>query len=160
MRRELGKYEGRSASEALAFFTNEVKANVLFFDKRPGSPNAQTKNLWIYDLHTNMKFTLKQNPLRYEDMIDFNTCYVTGNRSQRKSTWSPATPDGCWRMFPYDELMARDKVSLDIFWLKDESLEDNANLPAPEIIAAEIIEDLRAALEQFAEIAGDLGIEG
>ena len=92
-----------------------------------------------------MKFTLKQNPLRYEDMIDFNTCYVTGNRSQRKSTWSPETPDGRWRMFPYDELMARGKVSLDIFWPKDESLEDNANLPAPEIIAAEIMEDLRRA---------------
>ena len=63
-------------------------------------------------------------------------------------------------MFTYDELMARDKLSLDIFWLKDESLEDNANLPSPEVIAAEIMEDLRAALEQFAEIAGDLGIEG
>ncbi len=62
-------------------------------------------------------------------------------------------------MFTYDELMAPDKVSLDIFWLKDESLEDNANLPAPEIIAAEIMDDLKAALEQFAAIAGDLGLE-
>ena len=107
-----------------------------------------------------MKFTLKQNPLRDEDMIDFVTCYATGNRFQRQATWSPDNPDGRWRMFTYDELMARDKLSLDIFWLKDESLEDNANLPSPEVIAAEIMEDLRAALEQFAEIAGDLGIEG
>ena len=142
------------------FYAQGVKANVLFFDKRPGSPEAQTRNLWIYDLRTNMKFTLKQNPLRYEDMEDFVTCYGTGNRFQRQATWSPDNPDGRWRMFTYDELMARDKLSLDIFWLKDESLEDNANLPSPEVIAAEIMEDLRAALEQFAEIAGDLGIEG
>ena len=142
------------------FYAQGVKANVLFFDKRPGSPNAQTKNLWIYDLRTNMKFTLKQNPLQFADLSDFITCYNPESRSLRKATWSPEMPDGRWRMFTYDELMARDKVSLDIFWLKDDSLEDNANLPAPEVIAAEIMEDLRAALEQFAEIAGDLGIEG
>ncbi|MEO8391755.1 MAG: SAM-dependent DNA methyltransferase, partial [Chloroflexota bacterium] len=116
--------------------------------------------LWIYDLRTNMKFTLKQNPLQFNDLSDFIACYSPGNRFLREATWSPETADGRWRMFTYDELMARDKVSLDIFWLKDESLEDNANLPAPEVIAAEIMEDLRAALEQFAEIAGDLGIEG
>jgi type I restriction enzyme M protein len=86
-------------------------------------------------------------------------CYHPENRYQRAATWSPENPEGRWRAFSYDELLARDKVSLDIFWLKDESLEDNANLPAPGVIAAEIMDDLRAALEQFAAIAGDLGVE-
>ena len=76
-----------------------------------------------------MKFTLKQNPLKFSDLKDFIANYHPKNRHQRAATWSANNPDGRWRMFTYDELMARDKVSLDIFWLKDESLEDNANLP-------------------------------
>ena len=68
-------------------------------------------------------------------------------------------PDGRWRMYTYDELVARDKASLDIFWLKDDSLADSDNLPPPEVIAQEIVEDLQAALEQFKLIAGDLGAE-
>jgi hypothetical protein len=67
------------------------------------------------------------------------------------------TPDGPWRAYSYDELIARDKASLDIFWLRDESLSDSDNLPAPEVIAREIVEDLETALEQFREIAADLG---
>jgi hypothetical protein len=78
---------------------------------------------------------------------------LTLNRHQRKETER-------FKSFAYDELVKRDKVNLDIFWLKDESLEDSANLPAPEIIAAEIVEDLEAALAQFAEIASDLGEPG
>lgn len=140
-------------------YAQGVKANVLFFDKRPGSPTAQTQKLWVYDLRTNMKFTLKQNPLSFDDLRDFITCYHAENRHLRTPTWSEANPEGRWRAFTYEELLARDKLSLDIFWLKDESLEENANLPAPEVIAAEIMEDLRAALEQFAAIASDLGLE-
>lgn len=79
-----------------------------------------------------------------------------GDRHQRKPTWSEKTPDGRWRSFGYDELLARDKVSLDAFWLRDESLEDSANLPDPNILAEEIAEDLRAALEQVEDILGDL----
>lgn len=141
------------------FYAQGVKANVLFFDKRPGSPTAQTQKLWVYDLRTNMKFTLKQNPLSFDDLRDFIICYHAENRHLRAPTWSEANPEGRWRAFTYEELLARDKLSLDIFWLKDESLEENANLPAPEVIAAEIMEDLRAALEQFAAIASDLGLE-
>jgi len=65
-------------------------------------------------------------------------------------------PDGRWRAYTYDELAARDKASLDIFWLKDDSLSDSDNLPPPEVIAQEIVDDLEAALEQFRLIAGDL----
>ena len=76
-------------------------------------------------------------------------CYNSANRHARVESER-------FRAFTYDELMRRDKASLDIFWLRDESLEDSDNLPAPEVIAAEIVEDLQAALDQFAQIAADL----
>ena len=90
-------------------------------------------------------------------MNEFVALYRADSRPQRKATWSPETPDGRWRAYSYDELVARDKTSLDIFWLKDESLADSDNLPAPGVIAREIVEDLQAALAQFRLIAGDLG---
>lgn len=139
------------------FYKPGVKANVLFFDKKRGGARPNTRELWIYDLRTNMNVTLKQNPLTRADLDEFVACYNPDNRLNRVETWSEDNPDGRWRRFTYEQLMARDKVSLDIFWLKDESLEDNANLPAPGALAREIVEDLQAALEQFAEIAEDLG---
>src|SRR5512138_959340 len=139
------------------FYAQGVKANVLFFDRKPASETPWTKQLWIYDLRTNKDFTLKTNPLTKEDLQEFIQCYNPENRNERKSTWSDDNPEGRWRYFTYDELMARDKVNLDIFWLRDESLEDSANLPNPDVLAAEIVEDLQAALEQFDSIAKDLG---
>ena len=138
------------------FYKPGVKANVLFFDKKPGAETPWTKQLWIYDLRTNRNFTLKNNPLTRADLDEFVACYHAANRHDRKPTWSDSNPDGRWRVYTYDDLQARDKLNLDIFWLRDESLEDSANLPAPDVLAAEIIEDLRAALEQFAAIADDL----
>ena len=139
------------------FYAQGVKANVLFFDRKPASATPWTKALWIYDLRTNTHFTLKQNPLGRADLDEFVTCYNPGNRHERAATWSEEEPDGRWRAFSYDELMARDKVNLDIFWLRDESLEDTADLPDPDLLAAEIVEDLQAALEQFREITEELG---
>ncbi len=132
------------------FYAQGVKANVLFFDRKPASETPWTSELWIYDLRTNRHFTLKESPLRYEDLEDFATCYNAENRRKRREGER-------FKRFKYDELVARDKASLDIFWLRDESLEDTDNLPAPAIIAAEIVEDLEAALAQFAEIAISLG---
>ncbi len=139
------------------FYAQGVKANVLFFDKKPASETPWTKKLWIYDLRTNQHFTLKTNPLKREDLDEFVTCYNPANRHERKATWSEKKPDGRWRAYDYDELIARDKASLDIFWLKDESLEASDNLPDPDVIAQEIVDDLEAALEQFRLIANDLG---
>ena len=138
------------------FYAQGVKANVLFFDKKPASETPWTKTLWIYDLRTNINFTLKQNPLERADLDEFVACFNPENRHQRQATWSETAPEGRWRAFTYDELMARDKVNLDIFWLRDESLEDSANLPSPDVLAREITEDLEAALAQFAEIAEEL----
>jgi type I restriction enzyme M protein len=142
------------------FYAQGVKANVLFFDKKPASEAPWTKQLWIYDLRTNKHFTLKTNPLKREDLDEFVQLYNPANRHDRKATWSTEQPDGRWRAYAYDDLIARDKASLDIFWLRDESLSDSDNLPAPEIIAQEIVEDLEAALEQFRLIAGDLTLNG
>ncbi|MFM8552570.1 MAG: N-6 DNA methylase [Nitrospiraceae bacterium] len=141
------------------FYAQGVKANVLFFDKKPASETAWTKKLWIYDLRTNQHFTLKTNPLKREDLDEFVKCYNPANRHERKATWSEKKPDGRWRAYDYDELIARDKASLDIFWLKDESLEASDNLPDPDVIATEIVDDLEAALEQFRLITNDLGGE-
>ncbi len=142
------------------FYAQGVKANVLFFDRKPASEKPWTKKLWIYDLRTNMHFTLKTNPLKREDLDEFVKCYNPANRNKRKPTWTEKKPDGRWRAFKYDELINRDKASLDIFWLKDKSLEDSENLSDPGILAQEIVEDLEAALEQFREIAEDLADEG
>jgi type I restriction enzyme M protein len=131
------------------FYAGGVKANVLFFDRRPPYKNPWTKKLWIYDFRTNQHFTLKTRTLKRSDLDDFMACYNPANRQERTETER-------FRPFTYEELMARDKASLDIFWLRDESLEDTDNLPAPHVIAAEIVEDLEAALAQFAEIAATL----
>jgi type I restriction enzyme M protein len=144
------------------FYAQGVKANVLFFDRKPAAEKPWSASrtgilkLWIYDLRTNKHFTLKENPLKRTDLDDFVACYNPKNRHERKPTWSENNPQGRWRAYDYEVLLKRDKLNLDIFWLKDESLEDSANLPDPDIIAAEIVEDLQAALAQFAEIASDL----
>ena len=104
------------------------------------------------------KTNFKTSPLRRSDLDEFVDLYQVGKRHQRAETWSLENPDGRWRAYSYDALIARDKTSLDIFWLKDESLADSDNLPAPAVIAQEIVEDLQAALEQFKLIAGDLDI--
>jgi type I restriction enzyme M protein len=139
------------------FYAQGVKANVLFFDRKPGAKEPWTKQLWIYDLRTNKEFTLKQRRMTRADLDDFVACYHSENRHKRKATWHPEkNPEGRWRVFDYDDLVARDKCSLDIFWLKDESLEDSANLPEPHILAEEIADDLRSALEQVESVLSDL----
>jgi type I restriction enzyme M protein len=139
------------------FYAQGVKANVLFFDKKPGSETPWTKKLWIYDLRTNTHFTLKTKTLKREDLDEFVQCYNPKNRHQRKATWSTKNPNGRWRAYDYNGLVNRDKASLDIFWLKDESLEESENLPEPDVLAQDIVEDLESALEQFRQIVNDLG---
>ena len=131
------------------FYAQGVKANVLFFDRKPASETPWTKTLWIYDFRTNQHFTLKTNSLKRSDLDDFIACYHPENRHERKET-------DRFKSFSFEDLVKRDKINLDIFWLKDDSLEDSANLPDPGVIALEIAEDLEAALDQFSQIAADL----
>lgn len=106
------------------WYSPGVKANVLFFDRKPGREQAWTSRLWVYDLRTNMHFTLKQKPIARADFDEFVKCFKPGKIGRRKPTWSEANPDGRWRYYEYEELVKRDKASLDLFWLRDESLED------------------------------------
>ena len=124
------------------FYAQGVKANVIFFDNKPAAKSAWTKDVWIYDLRTNMHFTLKTRQLQYEDLDEFIKAYNPDNRHKRKETER-------FRRFKYSEITARDKTNLDIIWLKDDSLGDMDNLPDPDIIAGEIIENLEAALDSF-----------
>ncbi len=105
-------------------------------------------------LHAQDRSAQARRPRRVRDLLQPGRI-----GTQRKPTWSDKNPDGRWRAYDYDELINRDKASLDIFWLKDESLEDSDNLPDPDVIAQEIVDDLEAALEQFRLIANDLGSE-
>ena len=95
------------------FYAQGVKANVLFFDRKTGQKNPWTTKLWVYDLRTNEHFTLKQNPMTRKSLDEFVECYRAGERHKRKPTWSEKTPEGRWRAYGYDEILARDKVSLD-----------------------------------------------
>ena len=138
------------------FYAQGVKANVLFFDNRPASPDPQTSKVWYYDYRTNVHHTLKQKPLTYAHLEDFVARYRPGDRHLREATWSEDAPDGRWRAFSRDELLQRDKASLDVFWLKDASMTDLENLPEPDVLADEIVENLRSALASFEAVAGDL----
>lgn len=138
------------------FYKPGVKANVLFYDKKPASPEMQTKDIWIYDLRTNVHFTLKQHPMTDADMLDYIECYNPANRYERRETWSEENPDGRWRRFSAEEILKRDKTSLDIFWIKDKSLTDLESLPNPDVLAADIIDNLQSALDGFNELMGML----
>jgi len=131
------------------FYAQGVKANVVFFDKAPLDGRVHTKGVWFYDLRTNQHFTLKTRPLKLTDLRDFVTCYRPGNRHER-------TENERFRYYPYEELIARDKASLDVFWLKDDSLDKLDGLPTPDVLQQEIIEHLEAALAAFRDVAAGL----
>lgn len=138
------------------WYSPGVKANVIFFDKKEGRAEAWTDTLWVYDLRTNLHFTLKQSPIQRKDFDEFVSCYKPGRMHDRASTWSEENPDGRWRSYAYEDLLKRDKLSLDLFWIKDKSLTDADSLPAPDILAADIADDLETALEQFTKITARL----
>nr|WP_242857082.1 N-6 DNA methylase [Pseudobacteroides cellulosolvens] len=139
------------------FYKQGVKANVIFFDNKPASKAPWTKEVWIYDFRTNIHFTLKKNPLKVDDLDEFIKCYNPENRHNREETWNPDTnPEGRWRKFSYEDIVNRDKTSLDITWIKDKSLADLDNLPDPDELANDIVENIEAALESFREIMGKL----
>lgn len=139
------------------FYANGVKANVLFFDNKPAAKESWTKDIWYYDYRTNIHHTLKKKPMRFEHLEDFIKCYNPNNRHDRAETWDEETnPEGRWRKYSRKEMLARDKTSLDIFWLQDKSLADLNNLPDPEDLAEEIIENIEAGLNSFKDVLAGL----
>jgi type I restriction enzyme M protein len=135
------------------FYAHGVKANVLFFEKRAASPQSQTKEVWIYDLRYDTHFTLKKNPLTERDLADFIACYNPSNRHERTETYNAETnPNGRWRKFTYDEIIARDKASLDIKWIESKS--DLSEITLAELVdqiieKSENIRGAALALEQL-----------
>lgn len=141
------------------FYAQGVKANVLFFDNKPASKEAWTKEVWIYDYRTNINHTLKKNPMTLENLEDFIKCYHPENISKRAETWSEENLEGRWRKFTYAEIIERDKTNLDIFWLKDKSLTDLDNLPDPDVLANEIIDNIQEGLNNFKEIMDHIDVD-
>jgi type I restriction enzyme M protein len=131
------------------FYAQGVKANVVFFDNAPKDGRVHTKGVWFYDLRTNQHFTLKTRPLKLEDLKDFIACYNPANRHERKETER-------FRLYKYEDLIARDKASLDLFWLRDSSLDSLDDLPPPDVLQQEIIDHLEAALAAFRDVAAAL----
>jgi type I restriction enzyme M protein len=135
------------------FYAHGVKANVIFFDNKEASKKPWTKDIWFYDYRTNIHHTLKRKQLNYDDLLPFIECYQSTNRDELAHTWSEdSNPEGRFRKYTYEEIIARDKTSLDIFWLKDASLADLDNLPEPEVLAEEIIEHIEASLINFKNV--------
>lgn len=140
------------------FYKPGVKANVIFFDNKPANKEPWTKEVWIYDFRTNIHFTLKKNPLKVEDLDEFIGCYNPENRHKREENWNAETnPEGRWRRFTYEDIINRDKTSMDITWIKDKSLADLDNLPDPDELANDIVDNIEAALGSFREIISILG---
>lgn len=131
---------------------------MLFFDAKPASKEPWTKEIWYYDYRTNIHHTLKKNPIKFENFKEFIECYNPENRYKRKETWSEENPDCRWRKYTYEELITRDKTSLDIFWIKDKSLADFDNLPDPDVLAEDIIENIEHSLESFRAIKESLNM--
>lgn len=131
------------------FYAQGVKSNVLFFDNKESSKTPNTKEVWFYDYRTNIHHTPKNKTLKFEDLKDFVSCYNPRNRLKRKETWSKENPEGRWRKYSYEEIISRDKINLDISWLNDDNLMDLDNLPEPNILLDNIIENIESALESF-----------
>lgn len=132
------------------FYAQGVKANVLFFEKKPTSCNNQTKEVWIYDYRTNIKHTLKQNPLTEASLDDFVKCYNPKDRYHRVETYNAENnPEGRWRRFSYDDIIIRDKTSLDITWIKQGGEADDRPL-------AELIADIKEKSQTISSAVAEL----
>ena len=134
------------------FYAQGVKANVIFFDNKPASPNWQTKEVWIYDYRTGVHHTLKQRPMTEEHLRDFIECYKPGALHERVETYSEENPDGRWRRFTLEEILERDKASLDITWIK--TGEDISEVQLSDLLAeirdkSDRISDAVAKLEEL-----------
>ena len=134
------------------FYAQGVKANVIFLERKKKTVTPTTKEIWFYDYRTNIHHTPKKNILHYESLEDFVVCYNSPNRSKCKQTYNKKNPEGRFRKYTYDEIIARDKTNLDIFWLKDDNFIDLDNLPESEDLINEIIENIESALENFKTI--------
>jgi len=138
------------------FYAQGVNSNVLFFEKSKKSEIPATKEIWFYDYRTNVRHTPKKNPLTSNNLQEFIECYLAEDRKNTRQNWSEKHPTGRWRAYSYDEISKRDKINLDISWLKDDNLIDLDNLPETDDLINDIIEDIESALISFKTIRENL----
>lgn len=138
------------------FYAQGVKSNVLFFEKKKQLEEIGTKEVWFYDYRTNIHHTPKNNPITFKHLSEFIASYKVGNEEEREESWSTNVPNGRWRKYSYQEIIERDKTNLDIFWLKDNNLIDLENLPDPEVLIDDIIENIESTLSNFRAIKENL----
>jgi len=138
------------------FYANGVKSNVLFLEKKKNDKKPSTREIWFYDYRTNIHHTLKKQVLKYEHLIPFVECYLSKDKDKTIETWSKDNPNGRFRKYTYNEIMLREKINFDIFWLKDDNYIDLDSLPEPEILAQEIIDSLESTLHSFKEVVKSL----
>lgn len=130
------------------FYAQGVKTNVLFFT-RGKTDKHNTKEVWIYDLRNDMPSFGKTNPLKSEHFDDFVECYADGDLSKRKETYSEENPNGRWRKFTIEDILARDKTSLDITWMKADSGTDDYTL-------AELLDMIKEKSNNIAKAVAEL----
>lgn len=131
------------------WYSPGVKANVIFFDKLVPGKSRHRQELWIYDLRTNMNFTLRENPITDNDLTDFIQSCRPEDRSKRIET-------NRFKRFAYHELLAREKVSFDVFWLKEDSDRTNRTTETPKGLARAIVSDLEEAMLAFGDVEREL----
>jgi type I restriction enzyme M protein len=134
------------------FHNTRVKTSILFFDGRAPRPEPWTRQLWVYDLRSNRRFTPKQNPLMHADFDDFISCYKASNRSERAPTWSEHNPIGSWRVYSYEELLAHPHVNLNLSWLAREPDSAEISLTNFQFIEQSITQYMKIADDHIARI--------
>ncbi len=122
------------------WYSTGVKANVLFFDKKPSLRNE----LWIYDLRTNKNFTLRQNPITSDDLKDFVECFCPDHRDKRKESTR-------FKCYSHSHILTNDKASLDAIWINNDSYSDPGSLLSHDVLAAEVLVLLKEAVSEFEE---------
>ena len=137
------------------FYAQGVKTNVLFFT-RGKTDKHNTKEVWIYDLRNDMPSFGKTNPLKVEHFDDFVECYADGDLSKRKETYSEENPNGRWRKFTIEDILARDKTSLDITWMKAESAVDDYTLTELLDIIKEKSSNIAKAVAELEQLIGEV----
>ena len=129
------------------WYSPAVKANVLFFDRRVGARSVATRGVWVYDLRSSRKYSLRQNPITSDDLRDFVRSYRPNDRRQRRET-------SVFRYFEYDDIVGRDRASLDVQWLQDTGAGVAATEQSADKLMKDILEDLQEAAREFSLARG------
>ena len=136
------------------FYAQGVKANVLFFSK-----GTATKDIWFYDYRTGIKHTLATNPMQRHHLDDFVECYKSDNLSSRKETYNAETnPNGRWRKYSCEEILKRDKTSLDITWIKQSDDENDYTLAELMSMIQEKSDNISKAVAELQKLMANIEV--